>query len=320
MAIIGRVVDATGKPVPDTFVTALSPEPQDRRGFRMVSALLRSLTNERGEFRLDTSLYFGEFYVVALPHNVPFTADRQPNRSGYANTFYPSAIRLSDAKRVRVAPTGPARIDITLAPARLSAIAGTVFGSRGQPVPGGRLGLVHGDGLFGLDARALPINADGTFLAPGLQPGTYHLRFHESQLTRRETLILSGATVTLDNADITNVRVLPIRSVSVTGRLIVESGARGAPLPAAIRIGASPIDFDGNPGPLQPGTVNDDLTFQFTTWPSLGKVRVTLPSNEWSVKAITLNGRDVNDKPIEFVAGKQVTGLEIELARNAIRH
>ena len=35
------------------------------------------------------------------------------------------------------------------------------------------------------------------------------------------------------------------------------------------------------------------------------------------MKAIRLNGVDVTDKPIEFVAGKDVSGLEIELVKRS---
>ena len=94
-------------------------------------------------------------------------------------------------------------------------------------------------------------------------------------------------------------------------RLVVDPAARSALQPSAVQVGASPVDFDGNPGPQSPGTVNADLTFEFRTWPSVGRIRVQLPPG-WAVKAIRLNGVDVTDKPIDFVAGKVVSGLEIE--------
>ena len=318
-AIVGHVFDPSGKPVPGTFVTALSQEPRAGRAFSLVSARLQSITNERGEFRLEDGLYFGEFYVVALPHNEPYGADRRLNRAGYANTFFPNVVRVADAKRVRVSPSGPARADITLAPARLWAISGTVIGSSGQPIPGGRLAMPRGDGFFGLAARTFAFRTDSTFVAPGLQPGTYHLRFHESPWppARGTTPVVSGATVVVADADVTDVRVMPIRMVQATGRLIVDGPARSALQPSAIQIGASPVDFDGNPGPSRPGLVKDDLTFAFKTWPSVGQIRVQLPSREWAVKAIRLNSVDVTDKPIDFVAGKEVSGLEIELVKRS---
>jgi hypothetical protein len=72
-------------------------------------------------------------------------------------------------------------------------------------------------------------------------------------------------------------------------------------------------DFNGNPGPQLRGTVNDDLTFEFKTWPSIGRIRVDgLPAG-WKLGTIRLNG--VEAKTMEFTAGKDVTGIEIELTR-----
>jgi hypothetical protein len=319
-AIVGRVIDPSGKPVPDVFVTALTPEPTAGRPFRMASARLRSLTNEAGEFRLEGDLYFAEYFVVALPHNQVLDSDRRPNRTGYANTFYPNAVRPADAKRVRVTTSGPARIEITLAPARLFTITGTVSGSSGQLIAGGRLGVLHGDGFFGLDGRTLGIRPDGTFVAPALQPGTYHLRFLESgPLVRGEIPVLSGATVVIADSDIASVRVAPIRMVSASGRLKVEPGALPGLQLSAILIGAARIDFDGNPGPTRRGSVKDDLTFEFQTWPGEGTISVQLPSREWSVKAIRLNGTDLADKSVRFIQGKNITGLEIELVKSDSR-
>lgn len=277
-AIVGRVLDPSGKPVPGTFVTALRPQARSAtRLFGFVSALLRSTTNERGEFRLD-GLSFEELYVVALPHNAPLGVDSRLNRLGYANTFYPNVTSAADAKTVRVTASGPATVEITLAPARLSAVSGTVIGAAGQPVRGGTVLLTHGDGLFGLDSRGFVIRPDGAFLAPALQPGTYFLQFHESAWPPPRGVIpnVSGVKVIVAGADVTNVRVVPITMVRVTGHLVVDPAARASLNPSMIRLGASPVDFDGNPGPQQPGDAKDDLTFEFRTWPSVGKVRVTI--------------------------------------------
>jgi hypothetical protein len=312
-AIVGRVLDSAGKPVPGTFVTALSPEPRAGRPFSVVSAILRSVTDERGEFRLD-GLRLGEFYVIALPHNAPLDG-RQLSRSGYGNTFHPGATNLPHATLVRVTTSGPARADITLAPARLSAMSGTVIGESGRPVSGGILRVAHGDGLFGLDSRAVPIRPNGSFVVAALQPGSYHLHFRESTWPPPpgEIPLVSVTKVVVAEADVPNVRGAPVHMVRATGRVVVDAARRQALQPSLIQIVASPIDFDGNPGPSQPGTVREDLTFEFMMWPAAGTIRVRLPAQAWAVKAVRLNSIDVTDKPIDFVAGKDISGLEIEL-------
>ncbi|MEO7192616.1 MAG: carboxypeptidase-like regulatory domain-containing protein [Vicinamibacterales bacterium] len=315
-AIVGRVLDPSGRPMPGTFVTALRPQNTGGRVFSPVSVLLHALTNDRGEFRLE-GLTLGEFYVVALPHNKQIDASLQLNRSGYANTFYPSASTPGAAKTVPVTSGRPATIEIRLLPSSLATVSGTVLNAAGVPVSGGRVGLSHGDGLFGLDGRAVAIRADGTFVAPALQPGTYFLLYDETPLplVRGTTQKISRATVRVVDGDVPGVRVTPLEMVKVAGRVVVDAAARGSLQAGMIRIGASPTDFGGNPGPQRPGTVNEDLTFEFRTWPSIGHVRVTVASPAWALKAVRLNGVDVTDKDIEFIQGKQISGLEVELVK-----
>jgi hypothetical protein len=255
-------------------------------------------------------------YVVALPHNPVVDRGNQLNRSGYGKTFYPNATELRDAKLVNVTPSGPARADIALAPVRLAIVSGTVIGSSGRPVSGGVLEVAHGDGLFGLDSRGLQIRPDGTFIAPALAPGTYFLQFHESAWPPPRGVIptVSGAKVTVATADVTHVRVQPIAMVRASGRLVVNPADRSSLQPSALTVGAAPVEYDGNPGPQRPGVPNDDLTFEFKTWPSTGRIRL-LPELDWSIKAIRLNGVDMTDKPIEFMQGTEITGLEIEIVK-----
>jgi hypothetical protein len=60
-----------------------------------------------------------------------------------------------------------------------------------------------------------------------------------------------------------------------------------------------------------PGTVKDDLTFEFKTWPSIGRIRVGGLPTGWRIGGIRLNG--VEAKTIELAAGRDVTGIEIDL-------
>jgi hypothetical protein len=94
---------------------------------------------------------------------------------------------------------------------------------------------------------------------------------------------------------------------------VVAAAARTQLNWAEIGVAGVPIDFDGNPGPQRAGKIKDDLTFEFQTWPCVGRVVVNGLPRGWSVAAVRLAAVDVTKKPIEFAAGKDITGLEIEL-------
>jgi Carboxypeptidase regulatory-like domain len=116
MAITGRVLDPDGRPVPNVFVTALHDAPVPGRTFSFVSARLRAMTNERGEYRLD-GLYAGAFFLIALPHNSPADANGARKRTGFGNTFYPAVASFAEARSVSVRPGISPTADITLLPA-----------------------------------------------------------------------------------------------------------------------------------------------------------------------------------------------------------
>jgi hypothetical protein len=302
--------------VPDTFVTALRASSEPGDDFRFVSARLGALTDDRGEYRLD-GLSAGEFFLIALPHNPSRGGNAALQRTGFGNTFYPRVASFAEAKSVRIEPGKPATADLTLLPAPVRTISGVVIGSNGQPVAGGRLNVAHGDGFFGLDTRALRVRPDGTFLAPGLQPGTYFLQFRESQWPPPRGVIpkVSQAKVVIGDADVTGVRVVPLDMVRGSGRVVLD-GADHAGLDAGtVRVSAFPDPVDGNPGPQLAGMVKPDLTFEFRTWPMPSRVRVSIGSPGWVVKAVRHHGADITDKPIAFVQGRDVTGLDVIVTR-----
>jgi hypothetical protein len=314
-AIVGRVTDSAGRGVGGVFVSLMrdSDEPGARR-LRPVSVRLFSMTNPQGEFRFE-HLAPDNYCVVALPHNLPVTTQNRPNRSGYAITYYPNVIRADDARSVLVTRSAGATANITLAPAHLSVVSGAVSDSTGRPASGARISIAHGDGLFGLDGMATTTRPDGTFTLVGLPPGTYFLHMREGVWPPPRDVIpkISVAAVTVSDRDVMDVRVQPLPMVRATGRVVIDPALRSS-LPPDIRIGSIPSDNQGNPGPDRPGIVRGDLTFEFHSWPHRRYVVVSSRSG-WSVARVRLNGVDVTQTGVDLRAGRDVTGLEIELTK-----
>ena len=103
--------------------------------------------------------------------------------------------------------------------------------------------------------------------------------------------------------------------VRATGRIVIAPDDRESFDPRTVRVSGYPTPSDGNPGPLRAGDVREDLTFEFAVWPMPSRVRVMIEPPRWTVKAVRLNGADITSKTIDFVQGKEITGLEIELVR-----
>lgn len=319
-AIVGKVIDQAGTPMPAVFVTIV--ERDTVRGlvrFHPSDVRLSAVTDHRGEYRLE-NVNPGEYFVVAIPKNLSLMRDGRVTRTGHAITYHPSAPRAADAMAVRVGVQQAQTADITLGSATLAVVSGTVFGSNGQPAQGGTMGVAHGDNLFGVDSKAIRFRPDGSFMLPGLPPGTYFLHYREGQWPppRDATPLVSGAKVVLDGRDLTGVGVKPIQMVHAAGRVIVDPAVRAVLQPSTVRVSAFPKISDGNPGPQRGGLVQDDLSFQFATWPGPGYVRVSFDAPGWRVKTVRYKGVDVSETGIDlidFKEGQEISGIEVELVR-----
>jgi len=307
--------------VPGVFVTLLQ-DGVHWNGVPRVSIVRAGLgvrTDANGAYRLD-HLPLGSFYVVALPENPPLGADGRLNRAGHGITYYPSTSTRADARQVMVTVREATVADITMLPATLASISGTVIGQDGKPVAGGTLGLAHGDGMFGVHSRGMSIRSDGVFVLAALPPGKYILQFREDagRPARGSVSKVSGAKVALDGRDVAGIRVAPIQIVRATGRIVIDPEARKLLAPATIHVSAFPV-IDGMPGSNGAPTMNDDLSFAFNAWPGPHFVRVGFDAPGWVVKAIRYKGTDVMKTPIDFTEGQPVDGIEIEVARTGPR-
>ena len=133
--------------------------------------------------------------------------------------------------------------------------------------------------------------------------------------------VMSGARVTLTEADVTGVRVEPVLMVTVRGRVLSSAGVSVQ----GLSVGATPMATGGPMGPQRPGIVDADGNFEFRTWPSRVMVRISTPgpaiqprgspSRELRSPVVRLNGVDVTKTGIDVQAGRDLARLVIELGR-----
>jgi hypothetical protein len=322
--ITGRVT-ASGNPSYGALVTVLHETDPFQSGKPRLSprdARLVARTDRRGEFRL-TNVPAGRYFLVALP---PFTGTAPADRRGHAVTYYPGALESSEAREITVSGGESVETDIRLIPRRVSVISGVAIGSNGRPLSNGIVQLGFGGPLFGIGSTTLPISRDGSFTSPALPPGTYSLQTTDGQgpvaMSRVPNPVMSGARVTVAEADVSGVRVEPIRMVRLRGR-VVASGGRSV---RGLSVGALPLEPGGPMGPQRPGIVDVDGNFEFRTWPGRVVVRVLSAtpappgsgrgrSSELRSRVVRLNGADVTKTGIDVLPARDVAGLVIELGR-----
>ena len=313
--VTGRVIDEVGEPVTDVQVAALRYQfVQGQR--RLVPAGRTATTNDIGEYRIF-GLPPGQYYVSAtLRSNNPLDT-AAADRSGYAPTYYPSAPNVGGAERLNV-DLGQMRaaIDVTLSPARMARITGTVVDSDGKPMANSVLVMAQVEA--GLSATAgAQVRPDGSFTIGSVSPGKYTI------LALNPQAILGGggsaelvtADVTVTGEDINGLQIAGVKSAAVTGKVVLPQAAGGGVRLSSIQLMTASVKTELSVGLGGGGLVkvNDDGTFEMKVQPGQRLIRVAPQSQNIRLKSVRLNGNDVIDSGIDFRSAQDISGLEVEL-------
>jgi hypothetical protein len=313
--ITGRVVDEYGEPMADVQVSPVQSRfMQGRR--RLVPTGRSGSTNDIGEFRIF-GMPPGQYYVSATMRN--FTFGDSDDRSGYAPTYYPGTANPAEAQRVKLdVGQSIGEINIALVATRTARVTGSVSNGQGRPVTtGGVMAMPRGgSGMFFGPAGNGQIKPDGTFVVSGLAPGEYRLRANVGAPTDAGPEFAT-ADVTVNGEDVSGVRLMTTTMVTATGRLVVADPAAAQSLRPPIRLNAQPVNpEDAMFGVSGGGNVKDDFTFELKVQPGKFRIFVGGPTPAWTLKAVRHNGIDVTDSGIEFSAGGDASGIEIELTNH----
>jgi hypothetical protein len=236
------------------------------------------------------------------------------DRSGYAPTYYPGTPSVTEAQRVTVGMGQTlTELNMALVPTRTARISGTATDSNGKPLSGGVVMAMQRAGMAMGTPSGGQVRADGTFTLSNMAPGEY-LIMAMTPGSLGDLSELATGQVTVAGEDVTGVVLAGQKSITASGRLIVDPAAAKSLVPASIRLMAMPAHPEDN---LLAGTgsgkVNDDLTFEVKTRPGLAMIRfLSLPAG-WGVKSVRLNGADITDTGVEFKPNEDVAGLEVEL-------
>lgn len=320
--ITGRVLDEANEPIAAVRVWAMRPVYFEGRR-RLVPEGVPAMTDDAGQYRL-LGLTPGSYFVMADIRETWTVVENGVERTmGYAQTYYPGTPGFTDARRVPVGVGEEAsNTDFALIPGRAATVSGTVFDSQGRPASGRQVSLgqeFRGPGqTFSMTTTGTTVAADGTFRMTGLAPGEYKLSVRTAaDINGVAVQEGAAATFTVSGVDIDNLALVTSSGWTVTGTIVTDTGdAVPAAARGRMRVTGRPLSSDPvpmGPGPAfnpDVGRVADNSTFTTSGIYGPARLSVTLP-DDWAVKSIQLDGRDVTDEALEARSGDVLANVQV---------
>ena len=241
-----------------------------------------------------------------------FQSNDDQEQVNYAPTYYPSATSVNDARAVTVGVSQEVSdINVSLQLVRTSHIAGRVMNPDGTPTSGGNVNLMP-DSAAGRGAQigqnyGSRIQRDGSFAIGNVPPGRYLLRARGEG----DTPQFGTQPLSVDGGDVGDVTVVLSAGATITGTVTFQPGSSQVPEITQVRIGAPTTDQTAF-GPQANARVDKDGQFTLSgvsTGPHL--IRPNGNMRGWSLKSVTLDGRDITDTPIEVRAGQALSNVAI---------
>lgn len=305
--VSGRIFDQTGEPLALAVVNLAPTEgpAMPRQPFELG---LVATTNDRGEYRLF-GVRAGEYLLSA--HAPRLRADPRQ----YAAIYYPGVSDIAAAARIQLSPgqeIGGA--DFTLRLVSTVTVSGLATGPDGQPMPSGSIAVY----LAGPDGRMLPralqtramagydglsgvgsIKPDGTFridVIPNhyIIRGRYDSRAVPPEAVRYPRALMVSQPLTVGDTEISNLILRFSYGAAITGRVVFEG-----PPPPRIDLFRVAVE-SGEPGAIASTTPAKDGTFTLGGIESGSRRVKAVGPEDWVLKGIYVNGRDVADVQIEM--------------------
>jgi hypothetical protein len=337
--ITGRVTDPLGEPVTAVSVEVMRYRympggkrqlvPVNRRG------MFGAVTDDLGEFRVS-GLMPGTYVLSANPNGLvgrgivsgagPGT-QMSGDSLGYATTYYPGTIGPEQAEPISVGVGDVANASFTLSTERLARVSGTVRDSQGRPATGANVGL-HSrtpTGFWGMGGSQ--IGPDGQFSIANVPPGDYSIDVVPRSSRIRpagsnEFDEIASIPFTANGQDVTDLVITTTPGAIVSGRVIFEGTSKAAKpdlVSAHSPENGSDLVYRSETGAI-------DAAGRFELRGIMGRALFvtgfkdyTVRDAGWSMKAVTLNGADISDTPIDIPNAGEISGIEITLTNTSTR-
>lgn len=230
--ISGHVTDEDGDPMSGVRIIVQKKKP----GKATRETVASEGTNDLGEYRVS-GLFPGGYWIVAMPPPDMRDYEKQPEKSQqgdnqseaqnvaqndtrYVTTYYPGTYDGRQASAVTLKAGDEMPVNFALVAARAYRVRGIVTG-----IPAGQKAAVELVSKAGDSIRGNEVGPDGQFELRGVGPGSYVVGATvgtESQsLTARQDISVVAA-------DVEGVKLTPLPSFKLSGRLQIEGRAPGA--------------------------------------------------------------------------------------------
>ena len=232
----------------------------------------------------------------------------------YAPTFYPGVASVDEARAVTVGLSAEVLdVNFGLLLVRTARISGHVTKSDGMPSTSGNVNLMPDSALGGRGGIGRVFGArvqwDGSFAMANVPPGRYVMRARGDDT---DTPQFAMQPVVVTDGDLIDLTLTLAPGASISGTVTFQS-TQSLTIPDVnqVRIGAPPVDF-ANVGPSPTARVDKDGTFTLDgVSAGLHWIRTQGGLRGWTLKSVTLSGRDIIDTPLDVRSGQSLTGMAL---------
>jgi hypothetical protein len=324
-AIAGRIADEDGEPMPGATVRLM--QYQYLQGDRRLVPAGTGQTDDKGQYRV-WGLMPGAYYVTATARGFGLGGPRaagagraggpggrsdDPEAEAYAPTYFPGVSSAADATPVSLGVNQEALdISFSLQLVRTARVSGRVTTASGAPANTGNVTLTAAEASGGARGQigtnySTRIQSTGAFLITGVPPGRYTLRARGIDADRpqfaQQPLVVTGG-------DVSGISVDLAAGATITGTITFQPTQTAAPSDfARVRVSAPSID-QSVPGASPTSRVDNGGHFTLDGVPSgLHLIRSNGAPAGWTLKSVTVNGREIIDTPIEVRAGETLNNV-----------
>jgi hypothetical protein len=319
-AITGTILDEFGEPMQGVVVNAIELRVMAgrTRAFRVASPpTATGRSDDRGQYRLF-GLPPGTYLVQAAAREL------LSGTSGYVPQFHPGTpiIDLATPTKLPADSTATA-VDVTLQPAPVRRIRGTLFDPDGKPARTTvTLKVSERSNAIQLEPVSAFANADGTFAFNNVSPGEYVVQALATGRTGPSAVVavarhFVAAAVTVAGDDPPPLQLQLALGATLMGRVVYE----GIPEPPrlGVELQTVPADFDRSPMMSSGSTgfiLAPDQTFEYRGVFGPNFLRALPKNPDWFVRSITYQGQDLSDSAFDFGSTETFRDIEVVVSPN----